>query len=99
MQQVRVPKSIWIFNLPKAVARGRFIERARLPTDSVEVFEKRYAEFEENNKKVLGFLETMLQVEVIEIDTSGKTEESMEKLLEALGWKDEGIREDAAIAS
>lgn len=41
----------------------------------------------------------MLQVEVIEIDTSGKTEESMEKLLQALGWKDQGIGGDAAIAS
>lgn len=94
-----MPKSIWIFNLPKAVARGRFIERARLPTDSIEIFEKRYAEFEENNKKVLGFLETMLQVKVIEIDTSGKTEESMEKLLEALGWRNQGICEETAIAT
>ncbi|CAK4033674.1 uridylate kinase [Lecanosticta acicola] len=85
VENVGRPGKIWIFNCPKAVAKERFLERAREQDDTAELFEKRYTEFEKNNRMVLEVLEGKYGIARIEIDTSGTAEGSTAKLLQALG--------------
>lgn len=73
------------FDCPKGIAKERVLERARNAADSEEKFDKRYAEFELENQKVLDVLESKWEVRCLKVDTSGKTEESWPKLVEALG--------------
>ena len=44
---------VLLFRCPKAVAQRRFLERGREAGDDDKMFDRRCAEFEENNKLIM----------------------------------------------
>lgn len=48
-----MPARVLLFNCEKQVAASRFVDRARAANDTIEMFEKRHAEFEANNRLIL----------------------------------------------
>lgn len=86
-------ESVLFFDCSEDIAKDRFLNRKREDTDTVEVFDKRYKEFEENNSALLNRYQSILKV----VNTSGSTEESEKMLLEVMGLK-ASAREDESAA-
>lgn len=49
------PSKVMFFECPRAVAEARFLERRRSPDHSVEVFRRRYDEFQRLNGRIVEF--------------------------------------------
>ncbi|EME46022.1 hypothetical protein DOTSEDRAFT_126084 [Dothistroma septosporum NZE10] len=79
-ETVRVPDEVLYFDCHKEEAMKRFLFRSRDPGDGDAVFEKRYGEFERNNREIITHYGDIVKT----VDTSGGTEVSRKNLLAVL---------------
>ena len=70
------PQAVLFFDCPRKLAEARFLKRRRSTDDSVEVFRKRYEEFERLNGEIM----TMYKDVVVRVDTETGIDESWECL-------------------
>lgn len=92
-----VPQAVLFFDCPRELAEARFLKRRRSADDSVEVFRKRYDEFERLN----GGIMEMYKDIVVRIDTETGIDESWEglhgkvsELMEKLGGIKGGVKQE-----
>lgn len=75
------PDKVLFFDCPREIAEERFLKRRRSVDDGVEVFARRYAEFERLNGDILGLYGGW----IVRVGTDGETEESWEILKGIVG--------------
>ncbi|KAL2256308.1 hypothetical protein VTK26DRAFT_1863 [Humicola hyalothermophila] len=85
------PSTVLFFTCPHEVAKKRVLERKLgRPGDTADIFERRYKEFRQLNPDVLDhYSSSKGSGKLVEVDTSGATESSYEKLLKALRQRQE----------
>lgn len=92
-----VPHHVLFFDCPRELAEARFMNRKRSSDDSVEIFQRRYDEFERLNGEIL----KMYGDTVVRVDTKTRTGETWDglhdrvsALMEELGGIKSGLSQD-----
>ncbi|KAK4241986.1 hypothetical protein C8A03DRAFT_11839 [Achaetomium macrosporum] len=85
------PQLVLLFQCPQEVAKDRVVNRKEgRPADTSEVFDKRYKEYSELNPAIVRhYGKSQGKDKLVEVDTSGVTDVSWEKLLKALQTREE----------
>lgn len=71
LEVVGKPETVLLFECPKEICKERFLVRAREKSDTVEVFDKRFAEYESNMRGILEVFEN--STGMVRFDTSQDT--------------------------
>ncbi|KAL7955796.1 P-loop containing nucleoside triphosphate hydrolase protein [Trichoderma compactum] len=89
-EQFQHPTAVLFFDCPREKAQIRVLHRKQgREGDNIETFRKRYAEFQELNPSLLAYYEQ--SGKLITIDTSGRSNSSYGKLLDALEVSQEWV--------